>query len=72
MTTPDDRDTIHEGINKALLLSTLEAIRIAVFHGTGMVIQLDGKVQTIRPEEHPLYEQAMRKHARTGVYPTFP
>lgn len=72
MTTPDDRDTIREGINKVLLLSTLEAIRISVFHGTGMVIAVNGQAKTIRPEDHPLYEQAMRKNTRTGVYPTFP
>ena len=72
MTAPDQTDEIHQGINKALLLSTLEAIRIAVFHGTGMVIAVNGQAKTIRPEEHPLYEQAMRKHARTGVYPTVP
>lgn len=49
-------------IEESMTLATLDAIRTAAFHGTGMVIAINGRVQTIRPEDHPLYPEALRKH----------
>lgn len=44
-----------------MIEATLQAIRTAVFHNSNMVIRIDGQIQTIRPEQHPLYNKAMQK-----------
>ena len=43
--------------------AALDAIRLAAFHGTSMVVRLNGVVQTIKPEQHPLYSKAVAAHA---------
>ena len=47
--------------------AALQAIRQAAIHGTNMVVRLNGVVQTIKPEQHPLYTQAMPQGLRAAI-----
>jgi hypothetical protein len=52
---------------RSLERASLEAIRQAAIHGTNMVVRLNGVMQTIKPEQHPLYTQAMPQGLRTAA-----
>ena len=54
-------DAVEQRIRASMIEATLQAIRTAVFHNSNMVIRIDGQIQTIRPEQHPLYNKAMQK-----------
>ena len=43
----------------SLRRATLVAIRQALYHRTDMVVSLNGTVQTIKPQQHPLYAEAL-------------
>jgi hypothetical protein len=54
-------------IEESLKRASMYAIRQAAIHSTNMVVRLNGVVQTIKPEQHPLYTQAMPQGLRSAI-----